>query len=204
MSSYSDLIETAKTLKLDKFVHHDLSLNCFDSGTILEYKDGGGVGSDTATGSSSEDSVDGKLVIDEHDDDEQIGSRGTSYAAATTTTVATVSPFSHTLLIEDVPVDNVAVERRPRIVFDSERQIMKVEEETGDDDDEADGICSLRPAAAGHLERPPTLLMPPLIPRPFPPPPPSARLPPAAGKELTAHSPPFSKSAHFHYSHHFL
>ena len=203
MSSYSDLIETAKTLKLDKFVHHDLSLNCFDSGTILEYKDGGGVGSDTATGSSSEDSVDGKLVIDEHDDDDQIGSRGTSYAAAATT-VATVSPFSHTLLIEDVPVDNVAVERRPRIVFDSERQIMKVEEETGDDDDEADGICSLRPAAAGHLERPPTLLMPPLIPRPFPPPPPSARLPPAAGKELTAHSPPFSKSAHFHYSHHFL
>ena len=180
MSCYSDLIETAKSLKLDKFVHHDLSLNCFDSGTILEYKDGG-VGSDTATGSSSEDSVDGKLVIDEPGDD-QVGSRGASSyaaAAATATTVTTVSPFCHTLLIEDVPVGNVT--RRPRIVFDSERQIMKVEE-TGDDDEGDDGICPLRPgAAAGRFERPPTLLMPPLPPPPFPPPP-SARLSPATGK----------------------
>ena len=51
------------------------------------------------------------------------------------TAVATVSPFYQTLLVEDVPVGQVALKRHPRIVFDSERQIMKVVDNGDNDDD---------------------------------------------------------------------
>ena len=102
-----------------------------------------------------------------------------------------MSPFNQTLLVEDVPVGQVALKRHPRIVFDSEREIMKVVDNEHDDLDDGDddndsGIPQPKPT--GHLESPQMLLLPPPSPPPNPPPPPPPTKSSAAasGKALNA------------------
>ena len=71
LDGYADFIETAKSLKLEKFVFQDLSLHYnfgSDAAAALDL-DWDGVGSEVATGASAaDDSVEGRLVIDEPDD----------------------------------------------------------------------------------------------------------------------------------------
>ena len=93
-----------------------------------------------------------------------------------------MSPFNQTLLVEDVPVGQVALKRHPRIVFDSEREIMKVVDNEEEDDGD-DGIPQLQ--ITGRLESPQMLLLPPPSPPPNPSPPtPPAKPSAATGEEL--------------------
>ena len=148
LEGYADFIETAKSLKLDRFVYQDFSLHYdfgsdgagldFDGTGRLEWKaadaDDGGANVIAAAAAEEDDSAEGQLVIDEPD--EQIPPSPAS------TTVATVFPSNQTLLVEDVPVGGiggqVALKRHPRIVFDSEREIMRVIENGADDDDDGE------------------------------------------------------------------
>ena len=145
LEGYADFIETAKSLKLDRFVYQDFSLHYdfgsdgagldFDGTGRLEWKAADADGGANVTAAAEEDDpAEGQLVIDEPD--EQIPPSPAS------TTVATVFPSNQTLLVEDVPVGGiggqVALKRHPRIVFDSEREIMRVIENGDDDNDDGE------------------------------------------------------------------
>ena len=198
LEGYADFIETAKSLKLDRFVYQDFSLHYdfgsdgagldFDGTGRLEWKaadaDDGGANVTADAAIEEDDSAEGQLVIDEPD--ERIPPSPAS------TTVATVFPSNQTLLVEDVPVGGiggqVALKRHPRIVFDSEREIMRVIENGADDDDDGelgngnelilrlhfgniripgqDGDGDFLGAKRmGHLDSPPQML---LVPPPLP------------------------------------
>ena len=70
LDGYAAFIESAKSLKLEKFVYQDLSLHYNFGSDAAPVFDWDAVGSETATGgaSTADDSVEGRLVIDEPDD----------------------------------------------------------------------------------------------------------------------------------------
>ena len=66
LDGYAAFIESAKSLKLEKFVYQDLFVGS-DAAPVFDWD---AVGSEPATGgaSTADDSVEGRLVIDEPDD----------------------------------------------------------------------------------------------------------------------------------------
>ena len=68
LDGYAAFIESAKSLKLEKFVYQDLSLHYNFGSDAAPVFDWDAVGSETATSGTADDSVEGRLVIDEPDD----------------------------------------------------------------------------------------------------------------------------------------